>query len=516
MLGAPLPADPRLFFEPVQFHVELTDLRVQAIWIALRVNWFRTSLTVKKYRRLLNQFFLPLPNLGRMHVVLLGNLVDRLDAPYRLQGYLGFLLPAETVSLEFAHILPFLLIAGYSLNSCPVLRAHYNIGKAYVQEDHWDRLVRLNAVLSAKLSPEEPYLDLTSRNAQYFYLNRRPVMAVTAPYNMVPPSQQKRAVEQLSKNLPTLALLEGANIIHDGGSLALRNPYLYRFIVDNYNPRFEDGFIVGYKKTLAFNDDESIIDVAVKNITDKNWDRGFHRLEAAIIISDPVLISFIKVGDQVRIGSDELRRIKRIQTEGNAVWLEGAPIVPVVTAYPNIIHVTVNPQSANEYRASLFQRSFSQSDFQKIPVAWGRSEKSLKNKMTLTKSFDGISPSLHQLIPESRDYKVNGVDPYLIFDISSLDLSGRDAGLLRFDFTCTGKSTEPRIQVFWWGDDHVGPFEASSVRFTADNGTLIVPLDASPFWLTLKKIKGIRIDLDNATACSAFSIKKMGLFQRHF
>lgn len=389
-----------------------------------------------------------------------------------------------------------------------------NIGKAYVQDDHWDRLVRLNALLSAKLSKDETYLDLTSRNAQYFYLNRRPVMAVTAPYNMVSLSQQKRAVEQLSKNLPTLALLEGDNIIHDGGGLALRNPYLYRFIVDNYIPVFEDGFIIGYKNTQAINERESTIDVAVKNITDATWDRGGHRSEAAIVLRDPVLISFIKVGDQVRIGNNEIRRIKRVWREGNAVWLEGAPIAPTVTGYQNMIHLIVNPQILNEYRSSLFHKSFSQSDLQKIPVAWGKSDNYLKSKMNLIKSFDGISPRLDQLIPENGSYMVNGVDPRLSFDISSFNLSGRDAGLLRFDFTCTGRSAEPRIKVFWWGNNYKGPFETSSVKFTADNGTLIVPLEASPLWLTLEKVNGIRIDLVNASACNAFSVKRIGLFQK--
>ncbi|MBW8305976.1 MAG: hypothetical protein K0M46_03790 [Thiobacillus sp.] len=391
-----------------------------------------------------------------------------------------------------------------------------NIGKAYVQEDHWDRLVRLNALLSAKLSPGETYLDLTSRNAQYFYLNRRPVMAVTAPYNMVPLSQQKRAVEQLSKSLPTLALLEGGNIIHDGGGLALRNPLLYRFVVDNYIPRYEDGFVVGHKKNHGFSGVESTIEAVIKDITDENWDRGFNRTDAAIVLSDPELFSFINVGDQLRIRGDKLRRITRVSREGSAVWFEGAPIVPSVTSQIYTVHVIVSPAIVNEYRASLFQRSFSISDFQKIPVAWGRSEKSLKNKMTLVNGLDGISPSYHQIIPEARVNRVNGDDPQFSVEIASLALSGRDAGLLKFDFTCYGKSGEPRIQVYWWGDDREGPFEPSSVRFTADNGILIVPLDTSPFWLTLKKIKGIRIDLDNASACKAFSLENMGLFQRVF
>ncbi|MGV8894717.1 MAG: hypothetical protein ACOH2K_17625 [Burkholderiaceae bacterium] len=391
-----------------------------------------------------------------------------------------------------------------------------NIGKATVQDEHWDRLTRLNKLLNSKLAPNESYLDLTSRNAQYFYLNRRPVMAVTAPYNMVSPSQQQRAVAQLSQSLPNLALLEGTNIIHDGGGLALRNPYLYRFIVDNYVPRYEDGFIVGYKRTATQSNQELTIDIPIKSITDTNWDRGFHRLEPAIIVNDQSIISLIKVGNKIHIGNDEIRQVKRVWNEGSAIWLDGAHIESMVAGHPNKVLLAASSQMVAEYRISLFQRAFSQSDFQKIPVAWGKSEKSLKKKMTLIKSFDGINPSISHVIPENGNYKVNGVDPLLSFNISNFHLSGHDAGLLRFDFSCIGKTAEPRIQVFWWGDDHEGPFEASSVRFTADNGALIVPLDASPRWLTLKHIKGVRIDLDNASACSTFSVKNFGLFQRLF
>lgn len=93
-----------------------------------------------------------------------------------------------------------------------------NIGKSAVDSSQWERLVRLVSLLDSKLAQGEIYLDLTSRNAQYFYLDRRPVVPVTAAYNMVPPSLQKRTVEELTKSTPKLALLEGANIIHDGGA----------------------------------------------------------------------------------------------------------------------------------------------------------------------------------------------------------------------------------------------------------------------------------------------------------
>lgn len=413
----------------------------------------------------------------------------------------------------------FVSAASSQISTGPLKDGHVvglsNIGKATVQDEHWDRLTRLNALLNSKLAPNESYLDLTSRNAQYFYLNRKPMMAVTAPYNMVSSSQQKRAVKLLSKNLPRLVLLDGVNILHDGGGLALRNPYLYRFIIDNYTPSFEDGFIIGYKKVKGVSHNESTIDVGIKNLTDGNWDRGINRLEPAVIVADPALMPVVAAGDPVRIAISDIRKITKFQGEKNSIWLDGSVIDADVAGFPNRINISVGPQRETEYRVSLFEKAFGQSDFQKIPVAWGRSEKSLEQKMTLIRGVGGLPPSLHDLVSEDGGYKVTGTNPQLVFNISSLGLSGHDAGLLRFDFSCANRSAEPRIHLFWWADDHDGPFESSSIRFTADDGPLIIPLDASPRWLMMKHIKGIRIDLDDATACGVLHVRGIGFFQRH-
>lgn len=389
-----------------------------------------------------------------------------------------------------------------------------NIGKASVADDQWERLSRLNQLLAANLAPRETYLDLTSRNAQYFYLDRRPVVPVTAAYNMVPPSVQKRTVEELTTSTPKLALLEGANIIHDGGGLALRTPYLYRFVVENYAPRYESGFIIGIEKSQSKEVAASKIEVTVKNISDANWDRGVHRQDSAIVIDNPYLLPFLKVGDSVRVSGEEVHRISKIAADTNTIWFDGRRMEPAIVGHPNEVQVAVAPQVMAEYRQALFQAAFSQLDFQKIPVSWGRSEETLKKKMSLAKSLDEIALVRHQLLVNSGGYKVDGVDPSLSLDISNLGLSGRDAGLLRFTFSCINRIAEPRLQVFWWGDSRQGPFEASSIRFTADEGVLIVPLDASPRWLLLEHLKGIRIDLDNASACRAIKVKDIALYRR--
>ena len=124
----------------------------------------------------------------------------------------------------------------------------HNLGRAMVEEKHFQAITALQSFLSQKLSPGETYLDLTGRHAQYFYFNRRPLLDVTAPYNMVAPKQQIRAVEKLKSMRPRVVLLKSnlPTVEHDGGGLALRNPIVVSYIIHNYIPRLEDGFIVGY------------------------------------------------------------------------------------------------------------------------------------------------------------------------------------------------------------------------------------------------------------------------------
>ena len=310
-----------------------------------------------------------------------------------------------------------------------------NIGRAQVQDEHWQRLKKLAVLLDKKLEPNESYLDLTSRNAQYFYLNRMPLIPVTAPYNMASPVQQKDAIRRLEKDLPRLTLLEGQNIIQDGGGLALRNHYLYRFIIKNYEPFEIDGFIIGLSKKALKRGDWSSLP-----ITDKNS------------------------------------------------------------------------------RMELFEKAFSRKriDLRKLPVAWGLSSALLSKKMetVLNESDFKLASTNHIQINHKSIYEVTGHDPFIVLDLSQNKISGRSAGMLKFDFKCYSKLQEPKIQVFWWGDNQKGGFEENSLFFDADDGTVIIPLDALPRWYLLNKVKGLRFDLNNSGACQSFSIKNLSLNER--
>ncbi len=389
-----------------------------------------------------------------------------------------------------------------------------NLGSAVVQEDHWNRLSGLNALLEQKLSSGETYLDLTSRSAHYFYLSRVPPVQVTAPYNMVPLAQQERAIASLSENPPRVALLEANNIVHDSGSLALRVPLLYRFVADKYVPMWENGMLVGYRSADISRKSPEEVLIPIKTLTDASWDRGVHRREVAVAISDSFPIAGLSVGVRVLLADGQQRRIRRISHEDHAIWLDGARFYAPSVGAPNSAVFTIEAEHLPHFRLALLDKAFSVRDLSKIPIAWGRSESSLIKRMKLVKSFDTTLASMYDLDRQAQILRISGNDPQIAFDVSGLDVSGHSAGLLRFEFSCLGRSAEPRLQVFWWGDDQPGPTEVASVRFTAEKGVLIVPLDAYPRWLALQKVVGIRFDLDNAAACDAISLQNISLYQR--
>jgi hypothetical protein len=122
---------------------------------------------------------------------------------------------------------------------------------------------------------KESYLDLTSRNAQYFYLDRMPPIKITAPYNMPSSSQQNNVIESLEGNLPGLSLLAGNNIIHDGGGLALRNHYLYRFVIENYVPFEMDEFIIGLSKESIKRGDWGSLTLPDQDLRMKLFEKAF-------------------------------------------------------------------------------------------------------------------------------------------------------------------------------------------------------------------------------------------------
>ena len=177
-----------------------------------------------------------------------------------------------------------------------------------------------------------------------------------------------------------------------------------------------------------------------------------------------------------------------------------------------------------EPELALLDRIYAARNLEWIPVAWGRSLDSLARKMDpVGPALDTSPQSRHDLVAsDGGALRVTGADPFVVYDVSAHAIAPAQAGLLKFDFTCarpppgpTPDPPYPRLQVFFWGDAQAGPSESASFFFNAADGTMIVPLDAYPRYLDLATLAGVRIDLDIAAACTAITLRNVGLYQRH-
>lgn len=387
-----------------------------------------------------------------------------------------------------------------------------NMGSGLVDAQHVDRLMRINSFLSTHLAPREAYLDLTGRNAHYMYFDRPPAMSTTAPYNLAPIKQQQRVVEQLSKSLPRIALIEADNINHDGGGMALRTHLLYRFVLKHYNAELHNGYVYGIAKASELR--HVSFSFALRQITDPNWEDGVHRSDNAFVIRDSLSIRYLHVGDVIVLPDNKPRKITRVWPEGNAIWFDGLRFAPNITDSHREIRVMLDASRKQQLSAQLMDRVFAVADLRKVPVAWGQSTSSLSAAMKHNADLDFSHAGRHDLVAEGDVFRITGTDPYFWLDLTQQkNFAGQSAGLLKFDLACEG-SPNPQLRIFWWGDDMQGADLSQSLIFTAANGTLIVPLDAYPGWLGMKQVKGLRVDLETAGACQKLSVKRASLNQR--
>lgn len=389
------------------------------------------------------------------------------------------------------------------------------MGRGIVEEWHWDRLTHLKKTMDRILQPGETYLDLTGHNAHYFYLNRPPVISVTAPYNMAPIPQQKRIVAGLMESLPRIVLLEDSvyNIYNDGGKLSLRTPVLYRFILTHYQPVWVDGFVVGVRNDQAKS--KAFLKIPIKNFSDVNWEKGIFRSQPAFIVDGVLLMQFFDKGDTVIFENGAKRKVVQVREDVTAVWVSGGKLDPDRVGAPHSVSLRLTPKEQKELKLKLLDKVFAQPDLQGISVAWGRSNQSLSSQMTSVLKIDKFPRLEHHLKAHSEGYQITGNDPFMMIDLGKETLRGGQAGLLRFDFRCEGRTEKPRLQIFWWGDDQKGPEELASVFMDAENGTMIVPLDINPRWLTLSNANGLRLDLANPKACKAIDFTHLELLNRN-
>lgn len=305
----------------------------------------------------------------------------------------------------------------------------FKFGKGQIDINQIKRLENINEILNKYLNKNESYIDLTSRNAQYFYLNKKPLVLISSMTNTVNQKEQDQAIKILEKTKVKIALLSPNTTI---GTLGLRTNAIFKYILDNYYPIELNGTVFAFRKNLF------------KNGTFKD----------------------IKIPDN-----------------------------------KTIIELADKVLTTKHYR--------------KLPISWGRSFKTLrKNKLQKVANLQELESSLNQINKINQKYFVDGIDPFVVFNLEDLNISGKNSGILSFDFKCNKQKENPIIQIFWYGDNDKYFFEKASIRFNAENGRLLVPLDAQAQYYLLNKIHKVRIDLDNAKACESFEIDNLKLYKR--
>jgi len=162
-------------------------------------------------------------------------------------------------------------------------------------------------------------------------------------------------------------------------------------------------------------------------------------------------------------------------------------------------------------RLALLDRSFRVNNVESIPSSWGRSQRSLESVMQPVQDLGTLKPTLQDMkVLDGDRYQVTGAQPRLTYDVSSLNLEGWNAGLLKFDFTCQSRS-RGSFAIRW--ESQTGDSKENIIRLTPRNGTQIMPLDAAPRWLLAKEIKTITFE-PLERVCTDFSLSHLSLHQR--
>jgi hypothetical protein len=110
-------------------------------------------------------------------------------------------------------------------------------------------------------------------------------------------------------------------------------------------------------------------------------------------------------------------------------------------------------------------------------------------------------------------YDVSGADPSIEYTTGGL--SGRNAGLLAFDFRClqpTKPGFWPAIIISWTATEGTSN-QNNTLRFSTRDGRQVVPMDAFPRWLLAENISEFKIGIADGT-CGRFTISDVTLMQR--
>jgi hypothetical protein len=116
-----------------------------------------------------------------------------------------------------------------------------NLGRIYAPKEMLASVVDLKKALSTLLRPGETYLDLTNRQANYFYLGMPAAVSYGAPWGAANTVLQDQLLAEIKSQPPPVVWLAPATVLGiDMPSVRLYK--LYRFLLQNYLPLSRDGY----------------------------------------------------------------------------------------------------------------------------------------------------------------------------------------------------------------------------------------------------------------------------------
>jgi len=106
-------------------------------------------------------------------------------------------------------------------------------------------------------------------------------------------------------------------------------------------------------------------------------------------------------------------------------------------------------------------------------------------------------------------------DPKVSYIFTQSIYSGKDAGLLSFDFECNSKKNLYENIILSWIPEGFNKNSEINIKFKVQNGKNIIPLSSYPSWYFIKHLKKFTLKFDGSrNSCNDFSIKNLEFSSR--
>lgn len=131
-------------------------------------------------------------------------------------------------------------------------------------------------------------------------------------------------------------------------------------------------------------------------------------------------------------------------------------------------------------------------------------------------TVSGEPVQVNHLAPtQDHEYRVNGVDPYVVFKLSS-PVEAADISRLTFDFYCQSPQPADQVlaQLFWRTQDE-GFSAARNIVFAARQGKNFIDVSRFREWASPAALTQVRFDLIKPGDCEVIRIDELALGSSH-